>query len=134
ILFDVHWARGDIAAAREGTAAALSTYGASPPERFEHADLLAQSAAVDGVYGRHADALAKLERATAIAKRAGTPRGSMLFHLLALREGDARIAVGDARGAKAVLEAQLAAFQADSSFSATRAAVHEGLAEALLDL
>ena len=135
VLFDVHWARGDLVSARDGNAAALATYGAAPPDTFEHADLLIDRSTIETAYGRVSDALAALERARAIADRLGMPRESMLRGNLTLRQAQARLATGDARAARIAFEQQLTYWRAGrSGVASSRAELHAGLVDALLTL
>ncbi len=134
MLFDVHWGRGDMAAASRGSAAALATFGPSTPVNLEHADLLFQGAAIDSVYGLHEQALAKLSRAAEVARHARIAQTSMFFSNLALREARARIGVGDALRARALLEEQLAALRAGPGVARQRAVLNAVLVHAFIAL
>ena len=93
-----------------------------------------QGAAIDSVYGLHEQALAKLSRAAEVAGHARIAQTSMFFSNLALREARARIGVGDALRARALLEEQLAALRAGPGVARQRAVLNAVLVHAFIAL
>jgi len=133
--FEVFWSHGDLAAARDGNAAALATYGSDTPGTFVRADLLQERAAIEIAYGHPAEALAAVAQAEAIADRLGLPRASMMRGNLALRRGRALLATGDATDARALFEEQAKYWRAgESGLAGLRVELEVNLIDALLAL
>jgi eukaryotic-like serine/threonine-protein kinase len=133
VLFDVYWLRGNLGTARDLVVAALTSYGTASPDTFEHADLLNDRAAIEIVTGRHAEALATLAQASAIADRLEMSRASLLRGNLALSQAQARLAAHDARGAQRLLQEQAEYWTADhDGMAALRAELNAALVAALL--
>jgi serine/threonine-protein kinase len=135
LLFDVHWARGDLAAAREGNDAAFAAYGATMPDSFDLADLKIQRALLQSAYGRHREAMTTIAQAAEVTKRLGARRESLLYGNLVLHEAQVRLAAGDARGARDRFREQREYWPAGApGVAASRAELNAGLVDALLAL
>jgi serine/threonine-protein kinase len=134
ILFEVHWGRGDVNAARDGVAAALAAHGGGDVDRFEHAGLLMQDALVDSAHGRFAQAEAKLASSQAAMLEVALPPAAPARVYLAVAEGQVRLAMGDPARAVRVLEAVRSSLAGKPEQARSRLEVDAALVDAHLAL